>query len=249
MFCRIVRAHLVASERNTLITLCVYCRPDVAPFARHVAEVFNVRSKEMDTPYLRLALLLDPRFKDAVNSADKFPELLRLVSKAHVLARPMYNGHSSECVPQTLPLVAVPKHSLHFSTQALEIGKKRGYTKEQNLVLKDQLHSYKAGVVQPWSVALRQVTPKTVPAEFWVPLRGHARELVELALVLNSIVPHAAGVERMFSAMGWFQSGRRVNLGVGTTAKLTALKIHVDNQRKCVLSAIVCMRVGVRLPV
>lgn len=50
------------------------------PFALHVAAAFNIRSKEMDTLYLRLALFLDARFKTCVSTVDKkWDEILKLV--------------------------------------------------------------------------------------------------------------------------------------------------------------------------
>ncbi len=55
-------------------------------FAIHAAARFSRRSQEMDTPYLRLALLLDPRFKTAIDTSKHyFGEILRLVRAVPML--------------------------------------------------------------------------------------------------------------------------------------------------------------------
>ena len=166
------------------------------PFAVHVAARFERRSREMDTPYLRLALFLDPRFKLAVKTAENYSgELQRL---------------------------------------AVSIAKRRGYSFTQCINLRTQLLQYQAGVDSVWTTALQGLTASTSPVTFWSALRCRDgfKELATLALVLHSIPPHAAGPERLFSAMGWFEGGRRACLAVDTNAKLATIKMHVDQQQR-----------------
>jgi hypothetical protein len=141
--------------------------------------------------------------------------------------------HTHTPQPPTSP----PSLYLVSALQALNIARARGYSMEQCVALRDQLVAYNAGVGGVWVAAFKpsNLTPATSPTAFWQPLRAHAAELAELALVMHSIVPHSASSERVFSAMGWFQSSRRGCLAVSTTAKLTTIKMHVAQQRRCVI--------------
>lgn len=58
-----------------------------------------------------------------------------------------------------------------------------------------------------------------------------AADLAELALVLLEVVPHAATPERVFSTMGWYESGKAARLSVGTNAQKTAIKMHYDSYK------------------
>jgi hypothetical protein len=55
-----------------------------------------------------------------------------------------------------------------------------------------------------------------------------AAVLAELAGVLLDVVPHAAGPERVFSQMGWFEGSTSSSLATSTTAKKVAIKMHYD---------------------
>jgi hypothetical protein len=46
--------------------------------------------------------------------------------------------------------------------------------------------------------------------------------LAEMAGVLLDVVPHAAGPERVFSQMGWYEGP------TDTTAKKVSIKLHYD---------------------
>jgi len=54
-------------------------------------------------------------------------------------------------------------------------------------------------------------------------------ELVNLAVFLFDIVPHAASVERVASIMGWYYTPVRSQLDVGTLARVVALKAHLQH--------------------
>ncbi len=66
---------------------------------------------------------------------------------------------------------------------------------------------------------------------WWLSVRSSANEvLVDLAVLLIDVVPHAAAPERTFSTMGWFQTDTRNRLGAHTTGMLTAIKTHYENK-------------------
>ena len=47
-------------------------------YAKHILLAFNIKVEEMDIPLCRLALFLDPRFKDVANAHGLFAVLPRL---------------------------------------------------------------------------------------------------------------------------------------------------------------------------
>ena len=53
-------------------------------------------------------------------------------------------------------------------------------------------------------------------------------EIVNLAVFLLEIVPHAASVERVSSIMGWYHTPVRSQLDVDTLARVVALKAHLQ---------------------
>lgn len=59
-------------------------------------------------------------------------------------------------------------------------------------------------------------------------------KIQELALLLFDVVPHSAATERTFSIAGWLQSKTRNRMTVGTTGKLSAIKLHYNAQRPAV---------------
>ena len=56
-----------------------------------------------------------------------------------------------------------------------------------------------------------------------------------MAVRLLHMSPHSADVERLFSTMGWFNSGKRSRLSPGTNADMVAIRTHFlprgDNAR------------------
>ncbi len=124
--------------------------------------------------------------------------------------------------------------SASWPRQAVDIARRRGYTKEQCTELRDQFVAYNAGVDGVWPKVLQpgMVTATTKPDAFWRGLQRRVPELAALALVILAIVPHASSPECVFSALGWFQGGRRCNLSVGSVAQMTTIKMHLDALHK-----------------
>ena len=52
--------------------------------------------------------------------------------------------------------------------------------------------------------------------------------LAEMAGVLLDVVPHAAGPERVFSQMGWYEGSTSSRMTTATTAKKVSIKLHYD---------------------
>lgn len=52
--------------------------------------------------------------------------------------------------------------------------------------------------------------------------------LAEMAGVLLDVVPHAAGPERVFSQMGWYEGSTSSRMNTDTTGKKVAIKLHYD---------------------
>lgn len=52
--------------------------------------------------------------------------------------------------------------------------------------------------------------------------------VAELAGMLLDVVPHAAGPERVFSLMGWYEGSTSNSMAPSTTAKNVAIKLHYD---------------------
>jgi hypothetical protein len=85
----------------------------------------------------------------------------------------------------------------------------------------DLLEDYRQGV-SPFD---RPYQEGMTPQEWWRGARGEATmSLFLLAMILFSIVPHAAGPERIFSFMGWYKSKLRASMNVTTLSRLTMIK-------------------------
>lgn len=61
---------------------------------------------------------------------------------------------------------------------------------------------------------------------------GLCPQLVQLAIMLLDVVPHAAAPERMFSMMGWYEGCTRNKLGIQTTAMMTTIRQFYNQQRR-----------------
>ncbi|KAI0073357.1 hypothetical protein K474DRAFT_1603514 [Panus rudis PR-1116 ss-1] len=62
--------------------------------------------------------------------------------------------------------------------------------------------------------------------EWWEDIDGEKHPLQRIAILLHSVVPHAAEVERLFSNLGGIQGRRRSNLTVENFKKLGVLRNH-----------------------
>jgi hypothetical protein len=58
--------------------------------------------------------------------------------------------------------------------------------------------------------------------------RSSASVVAELAITLNDVVPHAAEPERVFSKLGWYQSGKSVRLSSLVATQKATIKMHYD---------------------
>lgn len=69
------------------------------------------------------------------------------------------------------------------------------------------------------------------PRKWWASLYVRADEcpLKSMALILLSLVPHAADVERQFSSLGGTQGKRRTRLKVSSLEKLARMRGHYNN--------------------
>jgi hypothetical protein len=107
----------------------------------------------------------------------------------------------------------------------------RRFSEEQLREMMDQLGKYKAGLapynvpyggesfdVRAWWESIGQSDPRSLV-------------LVQLALLLLDIVPHAADVERIFSMLGWFHGKHRSGLGVDNTGMMATIAQHYLHQQ------------------
>jgi hypothetical protein len=58
--------------------------------------------------------------------------------------------------------------------------------------------------------------------------RSSASVVAELAIMLNDVVPHAAEPERVFSKLGWYQSGKSARLSSAVATQKATIKMHYD---------------------
>lgn len=113
--------------------------------------------------------------------------------------------------------------------QAVGLWQKRGHNSGECRQLMASLQQYAVG-----SAPYDMPTPHPLDVRAWwgsVRSQDNAA-IVGLAQLLLDVVPHAADPERVFSAMGWFQSARRNRMGQEMLTMMTAVKQHHDQQRK-----------------
>lgn len=102
---------------------------------------------------------------------------------------------------------------------ALEIAKRWRFSKEAAAALAVDLKLYYQGKA-PFSGG------QSDALEWWdsLPVSGAIHPLKTFAIILFSIVPHAADIERLFSDLGGVQSAKRCRLAVPTFEKLGKLR-------------------------
>lgn len=107
---------------------------------------------------------------------------------------------------------------------------KRGRSSEEIERLGQQLLCYYASA-SPFNQARGGVD--FVPRLWWVTLVTNDKTdmLKALAVLLFDIVPQSAATERTFSIAGWMHSKTRNRMSVGTTGKLSTIKLHYNAQR------------------
>lgn len=106
----------------------------------------------------------------------------------------------------------------------------RGRSSEEIERLGQQLLCYYASA-SPFNQARGGVD--FVPRLWWVTLVTNDKTdmLKALAVLLFDIVPQSAATERTFSIAGWMHSKTRNRMSVGTTGKLSTIKLHYNAQR------------------
>lgn len=168
-------------------------------YQEHIIWAVSVRAKEQDTVLARLALFLDPRFRQAASSRDISSSSMR-----------------------------------DFITRLSEYAASQGWDQGRISGVLGQLSQYGLGQ-PPFDLPYASGTTSSGFSArlWWQTLRtdAAAADLAELALVLLEVVPHAATPERVFSTMGWYESGKAARLSVGTNAQKTAIKMHYDSYK------------------
>ena len=161
-------------------------------FQEHIIWAFSKRAKQQDMVLCRLALFLDPRFRQAA---------LNSSSSATTMSQ--------------------------FISTAAKYGHSQGWDAAKINTLLMQLSHY-SDCIPPFDLAY--TGPGFNCRSWWSTVGKDAAGavLAELAGVLLDVVPHAAGPERVFSQMGWFQGGNSSLLAPSTNAKKVAIKMHYD---------------------
>ena len=142
---------------------------------------------------------------------------------------------TAAAMPSTAVIFAL--HSVCSRRKAGVIMHKRKYGKEQLEALVSAMLVYKAGA-PPYD--LQYGGENFNVRAWWSAVRGNtSTELVNLALLLLDIVPHAAATERIFSMLGWFHSKLRTALGVELTDMLSTTRQHYMQQQPAVAERVV----------
>lgn len=114
-----------------------------------------------------------------------------------------------------------------FVQESAQFGYLQGWDQEKINQLLSQLSNYS-----------RYLAPFNLPAsgtgfscQTWWSTVGQNADgavLAEMAGVLLDVVPHAAGPERVFSQMGWYEGSTSTRMTTDTTAKKVSIKLHYD---------------------
>lgn len=157
-------------------------------FQTHIIWAFSTRAKQQDQPLCRLALFLDPRYRQAA-----------LRSSSNSMAA--------------------------FVEEAAKFGYLQGWDEEKINQLLSQLSKY-SSYHAPFGLPASGIGFS--PRMWWSTVGQNADGAVlgELAGVLLDVVPHAAGPERVFSQMGWYEGSTSISMNTDTTAKKVAIKLH-----------------------
>jgi hypothetical protein len=106
-------------------------------------------------------------------------------------------------------------------TQALALWQKRGHDEASCRRLAEQMHKYRQGM-PPYDARFAE---PFVLKEWWAALdNSQTAEIVGLAIVLASVQPSAAEVERVFSSWGGQQSRVRSRLGTHLNMMMTTIR-------------------------
>jgi hypothetical protein len=120
------------------------------------------------------------------------------------------------------PLAATP--------QACKIQMNRGHITDEAELKKlvGQMQAYKAGL-PPYNQLYAGEQSQQATRLWWSAINAAGTNIiVNLAILLLDVVPHAAAPERLFSMLGWFQSNLRNRLSVGTTGMMAVTRQHLQ---------------------
>lgn len=109
--------------------------------------------------------------------------------------------------------------------QAVTLMRNRLYSADDCGKLITQLAAYKGGS-SPFDAPLGNL--KDFNAQLWWRSIDSSLIIVQLAVFLYDIVPHAATTERIFSIMSWYHTAVRNRLSVGTTGRMSAIKTFYE---------------------
>jgi hypothetical protein len=91
-----------------------------------------------------------------------------------------------------------------------------------------QLRAYRAGL-PPFNQACTGGQTIWGVRAWWTSLNSEdTSNIVNLAILLLDVVPHAAAPERVFSMLGWYQSKFRNRLSVTTTGMMAVTRQHLQ---------------------
>lgn len=107
---------------------------------------------------------------------------------------------------------------------ALSLAKKWNWSQQSVIGLLANLQSYHLGRT-PFSGGQKNARV------YWeeLPVNGQDYPLKTLALIIFSLVPHSAEVERLFSSLGGIQGVRRSRLDVRTFEKMGRFRCHLNS--------------------
>jgi hypothetical protein len=220
-------------------------------FKRHLVNSYITRLEEMNTPLGRLALFLDPRFKELILSADTDKKEMRVLFNKVWFTHAYYSpGVALSCLASASHAVATYGTSfqvmhctsdvvinLHSTSllwccmpQAMTIMQNRDRSKDEIVRLGQQLLHYNASIAP---FCQQKGGADFVPRMWWSALSGGDKVDIfrALAMMLFDVVPHIATTERTFSIAGWMRSKTRNRMSVSSTGKLAAIKLHCNAQR------------------
>lgn len=119
----------------------------------------------------------------------------------------------------------------------MELWSKRGHDQDSCRRLAEQLDRYRQGMT-PFNAAFQQ--PFNLRAWWLARQTSDTKEIAALAILLASIVPHAAEIERIFSSLGLQQTKLRNRLSTHVNLMLTTIRMFRLQELGCVCASI-CM--------
>ncbi|KAA1090948.1 hypothetical protein PGT21_018819 [Puccinia graminis f. sp. tritici] len=121
------------------------------------------------------------------------------------------------------------KHSLaDIGMMILEVAKCWNFTRSEALHIQTSINRYYNNLY-PFNVQLSNFNATTLPLNYWmsVPITPEATGLKKFAIRVMEIVPHAAGVEGLFSMMNSIKTKSRNRMNPSSLKMLAQLKLHM----------------------